>query len=60
MVCVRVCVCVCVQVAKLANVIYKTRKANLQLQVLAGSAGFLYPALTVGWYVFLTLTLILS
>jgi len=44
------CVCLCVQVAKLADIVYRTRKADLQLQVIAGSAGFLYPALTVGLY----------
>lgn len=33
-------------VAKLADIVYKTE--NTDLQVLAGSAGFLYPALTVG------------
>jgi len=38
----------CAQVAKLADIVYKTE--NTDLQVLAGSAGFLYPALTVGLY----------
>lgn len=33
-------------VAKLADIVYKTESADLQ--VLAGSAGFLYPALAVG------------
>ena len=34
--------------AKLADIVYKTESAHLQ--VLAGSAGFLYPALVVGPY----------
>lgn len=35
-------------VVKLASLVYNTKKTGLQLQVISGSAGFLYPALTVG------------
>ena len=46
--CVRVwsCLLELLQVGKLGNLVYKTRGDDFQ--VLAGSASFLYPALTVG------------
>jgi len=34
----------------LADIVHRTSKANVEFQVLAGSAGFLYPALSIGTY----------
>ena len=36
----------CVQISKIGNMVFKTKASGFQ--ILAGSAGFLYPALAVG------------